>query len=221
MLGCRVEEVRFNATATSNAAAVAYRLEVVVIPDADVDRANGFYVDRGWRVGSGFPGDNGYRLVRLTAPGSEASIIFGGGVTAGPPGSSDGLLLALDNLDEGARRPRGARGGGDDVFHDEGGGSLAASASGMRVAPRPGPGDPLVRLVRVLPRHRGQPLAGCRRSPSGFPAASEVPGHGTTGRDSAQVTAPTASVRPDLREASPRREAGTVAKAGSRICDNR
>jgi hypothetical protein len=55
------------------------RLEVVVVPVSDVDRAKGFYESLGWRLDADLAVDDGYRVVQLTPPGSGCSIIFGTG----------------------------------------------------------------------------------------------------------------------------------------------
>jgi catechol 2,3-dioxygenase-like lactoylglutathione lyase family enzyme len=70
------------------------RLEVVVIPVSDVDRAKAFYQSLGWRLDADFPGEGGFRVVQLTPPGSACSIIFGSGITSAPPGSAEGLQLS-------------------------------------------------------------------------------------------------------------------------------
>src|SRR6476646_6185194 len=75
------------------------RLEVVVVPVSDVDRAKGFYESLGWRLDADLAVDDGYRVVQLTPPGSGCSIIFGTGVTSAPPGSSEGLQLSVDDSD--------------------------------------------------------------------------------------------------------------------------
>ena len=62
------------------------KLEVVVVPVADVDRAKDFYESLGWRLDADFSGDGGFRVVQLTPPGSACSIIFGRGVTAAAAG---------------------------------------------------------------------------------------------------------------------------------------
>lgn len=111
-----------DAAATSDVTGVPFRLEVVVIPIADFDRAKDFYVGLGWRVDAEANLDNGYRLMQLTPPGSNASVIFGTQVTAAPPGSADGLLLVVDDID-GARKELESHGVKvSDVFHDAGGG---------------------------------------------------------------------------------------------------
>jgi catechol 2,3-dioxygenase-like lactoylglutathione lyase family enzyme len=99
------------------------KLEVVVIPVSDVDRAKRFYERLGWRLDIDYVApDGGYRAIQFTPPGSEASIIFGKGVTAARPGSIDRLLLAVDDIDA-ARRELMSHGVDvGKVFHDAGGG---------------------------------------------------------------------------------------------------
>jgi catechol 2,3-dioxygenase-like lactoylglutathione lyase family enzyme len=74
------------------------KLEVVVIPVTDVDRAKDFYVGAGFRLDADFPIENGYRIVQVTPPGSEASIIFGEGLTTASPGSTQGLHLVVTDI---------------------------------------------------------------------------------------------------------------------------
>ncbi|TQM26407.1 VOC family protein [Nocardia bhagyanarayanae] len=77
------------------------KLEVVVLPVADVDRAKAFYTERlGFRLDADFPVDDGYRVVQVTPPGSECSIIFGTGVTAAAPGTLDGLHLVVTDIEK-------------------------------------------------------------------------------------------------------------------------
>ena len=97
------------------------KLEVVVVPVSDVDRAKGFYESLGWRLDADFPGDGGFRVVQLTPPGSACSIIFGSGVTSAAPGSADGLQLVVTDI-EAARAELVDRGVEvSEVFHDTGG----------------------------------------------------------------------------------------------------
>jgi catechol 2,3-dioxygenase-like lactoylglutathione lyase family enzyme len=97
------------------------RLEVVVLPISDVDRAKDFYVRLGWRLDADFPGDAGFRVVQLTPPGSPCSVIFGAQVTAAAPGSADALMLVVTDI-EAARADLVDRGVDvSDVFHDAGG----------------------------------------------------------------------------------------------------
>jgi catechol 2,3-dioxygenase-like lactoylglutathione lyase family enzyme len=74
------------------------KLEVVVLGVSDVDRAKAFYENLGWRLDADFDfGD--FRGVQMTPHNSEASIIFGKGVTSAKPGSAHSLVLAVDDID--------------------------------------------------------------------------------------------------------------------------
>jgi catechol 2,3-dioxygenase-like lactoylglutathione lyase family enzyme len=94
------------------------KLEVVVIPVADVDRAKDFYKTLGWRLDADFITSEDFRVVQLTPPGSEASIIFGKGVTSSVPGSMQGLHLVVYDIE--AARAELVSNGVDvsEVFHD-------------------------------------------------------------------------------------------------------
>jgi catechol 2,3-dioxygenase-like lactoylglutathione lyase family enzyme len=97
------------------------RLEVVVLPVSDVDRAKQFYVRLGWRLDADFPGDADFRVVQLTPPGSPCSIIFGSHVTTAAPGSADALMLVVTDI-EAARADLLVRGVAvSEIFHDAGG----------------------------------------------------------------------------------------------------
>jgi catechol 2,3-dioxygenase-like lactoylglutathione lyase family enzyme len=97
------------------------KLEVVVVPVSDVDRAKGFYASLGWRLDADFPGEGGFRVVQLTPPGSACSIIFGSEVTSAAPGSAEGLQLTVTDI-EAARAELVERGVEvSEVFHDAGG----------------------------------------------------------------------------------------------------
>jgi catechol 2,3-dioxygenase-like lactoylglutathione lyase family enzyme len=74
------------------------KLEAVVIPVADVDRAKKFYANLGWRFDADFPFDNGFRIVQFTPPGSGCSIQFGTNITSTAPGSSQGLYLIVPDI---------------------------------------------------------------------------------------------------------------------------
>ena len=71
------------------------KFEVAVLPVSDVDRAKHFYKTLGWREDADFVGDNGFRVVQLTPPGSAASIIFGAEITTAAPGSARGGPQAI------------------------------------------------------------------------------------------------------------------------------
>ncbi|MEP7178661.1 MAG: glyoxalase [Pseudonocardiales bacterium] len=97
------------------------KLEVVVLPVADVDRAKDFYKALGWREDADFATGPDFRVVQLTPPGSPCSVIFGTGLTSAAPGSADGPQLVVDDIE--AARGELANGGADvsEVFHDAGG----------------------------------------------------------------------------------------------------
>ena len=87
-----------HADAISSAEILDMKLEVVVIPVSDVDRAKRFYGGLGWRLDADFTGEN-FRAVQLTPPGSPCSIHFGNGVTTAVPGSVQGLFLIVDDIE--------------------------------------------------------------------------------------------------------------------------
>lgn len=96
---------------------VDLKLEAVVIPVADVDRAKAFYAGLGWRLDADFPFDNGFRVVQLTPPGSGCSVQFGTRMTSAVPGSARGLYLIVSDIDA-ARAELVARGVEvSEVFH--------------------------------------------------------------------------------------------------------
>jgi catechol 2,3-dioxygenase-like lactoylglutathione lyase family enzyme len=115
------------------------KLEVVVVPVSDVDRAKEFYKGLGFREDIDYVGSDGYRVVQLTPPGSPCSIIFGKGVTSARPGSIDRLVLAVHDIDA-ARAELVSHGVDVRVFHDAGGGLGAGfyAATALR-APGPDP----------------------------------------------------------------------------------
>jgi catechol 2,3-dioxygenase-like lactoylglutathione lyase family enzyme len=105
------------ATKVPTAQAVDTKLEVVVIPVSDVDRAKRFYSGLGWRLDADFPFDNGVRVVQLTPPGSPCSIQFGQKITASAPGSAQNLYLVASDIGA-ARDELAARGAKiSEVFH--------------------------------------------------------------------------------------------------------
>jgi catechol 2,3-dioxygenase-like lactoylglutathione lyase family enzyme len=94
------------------------KLEVVVLPVSDVDKAKDFYHKLGWRLDADLVVEQGYRVVQVTPQGSAASVIFGDGVTTATPGSTQGLYLVVTDI-EAARAEVAARGVEiSDVFHD-------------------------------------------------------------------------------------------------------
>ena len=74
------------------------KLEVVVIPVSDVNRAKSFYNDLGWRLDADFAAGDDWRVIQFTPPGSGCSVIFGKNVTAAAPGSAQGLYLVVSDI---------------------------------------------------------------------------------------------------------------------------
>jgi catechol 2,3-dioxygenase-like lactoylglutathione lyase family enzyme len=110
----------------SQARTLDMKLEVIVIPVADVDRAKQFYGDLGWRLDADFAFDDGFRVIQFTPPGSGASVIFGTNVTAAAPGSARGLYLIVSDIEAACKDllSRGVKVSGP--FH--GGGDVHAGA---------------------------------------------------------------------------------------------
>ena len=102
-------------------APIDMKLEVVLIGVSDVDRAKAFYQNLGWRLDADFVIGDGFRGVQMTPHASDASIIFGKGVTSAKPGSAQNLVLAVNDVDA-ARADLVARGVNvSEVFHYAGG----------------------------------------------------------------------------------------------------
>src|SRR5580704_7459670 len=111
------EVVSKDVTRDASVAKVDMKLEAVVIPVADVDRAKKFYGNLGWRLDADFPFDNGFRVVQFTPPGSGCSVQFGTDITSAAPGSAQGLYLIVTGI-EAAREELIARGVKvSEVFH--------------------------------------------------------------------------------------------------------
>lgn len=126
-----------SATGTPPVKAGETRLEVVVVPVSDVDRAKRFYQSLGWRLDADLVVEDGYRVVQLTPPGSRCSIVFGDGVTSAPPGSFEGLQLTVQDIDA-ARADLVARGVAVSVpFHDVTGVFHHAGTAGRADGPAP------------------------------------------------------------------------------------
>jgi catechol 2,3-dioxygenase-like lactoylglutathione lyase family enzyme len=97
------------------------KLEVVVVPVSDVDRAKGFYEKLGWRLDADIAAGNDFRVVQFTPPGSQCSIFVGKGLTPAAPGSLQGLYLIVSDV-EAARADVASRGVEiSEVFHGGGG----------------------------------------------------------------------------------------------------
>lgn len=103
------QESSARAATPADAAKVEMKLEVVVLPVSDVDRAKKFYTDLGWRLDGDFKFSASTRGVQVTPPGSQVSVQFGKGITAAAPGTAQGLFLVVSDLDA-ARSELGKRG---------------------------------------------------------------------------------------------------------------
>jgi catechol 2,3-dioxygenase-like lactoylglutathione lyase family enzyme len=103
------QTIKEHATQTPTAATVDLKLEVVVIPVSDVDRAKRFYEGLGWRLDADFASGENWRVVQMTPPGSPCSIHFGKGITKAAPGSFQNLYLVVSDI-EAARRELTSRG---------------------------------------------------------------------------------------------------------------
>jgi catechol 2,3-dioxygenase-like lactoylglutathione lyase family enzyme len=113
------------------------RLEVIVLPVTDVDRALRFYQGLGWRLDADFSTDPKFRVIQLTPPGSPCSVIFGEGLTNAAPGTSQGLHLVVDDIEAG-RAELVAKGvDASEVFHDAGGVFHHAGTDGRVTGPAP------------------------------------------------------------------------------------
>ncbi|MGW1801175.1 VOC family protein [Streptomyces sp. NPDC001984] len=97
------------------------KLELIVLPVSDVDRAKAFYEAAGFRLDLDKAVSEDWRAVHLTPPGSESSIIFGKGLTSAAPGSVQGLYLIVADIEEARAELLGRGIEVSEVFHDAGG----------------------------------------------------------------------------------------------------
>ena len=96
---------------------VDMKLEVIVIPVSDVERAKRFYANLGWRFDAEFTSGDDFHVIQFTPPGSGSSVIFGKNVTPAAPGSAQGLYLVVSDI-EAARKDLLGRGVDiSEVFH--------------------------------------------------------------------------------------------------------
>jgi catechol 2,3-dioxygenase-like lactoylglutathione lyase family enzyme len=133
-----IAEMRREPTAeTLRAGTLDMKLEVVVIPVSDVDRAKRFYSELGWRLDIDYTAGDDYRVIQFTPPGSGCSVIFGKNVTTAAPGSAQGLHLIVSDIqaacDELLRRGVGI----SEPFHDASGIFHHAGAKDLISGPNP------------------------------------------------------------------------------------
>jgi catechol 2,3-dioxygenase-like lactoylglutathione lyase family enzyme len=114
------------------------RLEVVVVPVSDVDRAKAFYQGLGWRVDADFSAGPEFRVVQITPPGSACAVIFGTGITSAVPGSTESLNLVVDDIDAARDELAGHGVNVSEVFHDAGGVFHHAGTAERVAGPAPG-----------------------------------------------------------------------------------
>jgi catechol 2,3-dioxygenase-like lactoylglutathione lyase family enzyme len=113
------------------------RLEVVVLPVSDVDRAKAFYTGLGWRLDADFATGPDFRVIQATPPGSACSVIFGTGVTDAAPGSAEGMQLVADDINAARTELAGHGAEVSEVFHDVGGVFHHGGTSGRADGPSP------------------------------------------------------------------------------------
>ena len=124
-------------TQLSPPATLDLKLEVVVLPVSDVDRAKQFYEGLGWRLDADFTNGEDWRVVQMTPPGSPCSVMFGKGLTPAVPGSVQGTFLVVDDV-EAARTELIGRGVNvSDVFHFDRMLLRAAETKGRVAGPDP------------------------------------------------------------------------------------
>jgi predicted enzyme related to lactoylglutathione lyase len=145
------------------------KLEVLIIPVSDVDRAKSFYEKLGFRLDIDYAAKEEFRGVQFTPPGSEASIIFGKGITFARPGSIDGLVLVVYDI-EAARKNLIALGVDvSEVFHYAG----APSTVLWRTRASTGVTQKVVHTTHLSRSRIRMGTGGCsRRSGHGFPTGS-------------------------------------------------
>ena len=113
---------------------IDFKLEVVILPVSDAERSKQFYASLGWREDADFVLSEDLRILQFTPPGSQASVIFGTGVSSAVPGSAGTRLLAVSDLD--AARAELIERGVDvsEIFH-----GVAFTAAGQGRVPGPDP----------------------------------------------------------------------------------
>jgi catechol 2,3-dioxygenase-like lactoylglutathione lyase family enzyme len=106
-----------DAASEASVAKVDMKLEIVVIPVSDVDRAKEFYARLGWRLDADYDNGKDFRVIQFTPPGSGCSVIFGQNVTGAAPGSAQGLYLIVDDIEAARKNLLGQGVEVSEVFH--------------------------------------------------------------------------------------------------------
>jgi catechol 2,3-dioxygenase-like lactoylglutathione lyase family enzyme len=126
-----------NATQAPRAAAIDTKLEAVILPVSDVERAKRFYAKLGWRLDADFTNGDDWHVVQFTPPGSPASVLFGKGFTSAVPGSVQGNFLVVDDIAV-AREQLAARGvEASEVFHFDQSQIRVTGSKGRQPGPDP------------------------------------------------------------------------------------
>ncbi|WP_407188379.1 VOC family protein [Bradyrhizobium centrosematis] len=120
-----------------SASSIEMKIEVVVLPVSDVERAKRFYADLGWRLDIDYAGKDNYRVIQFTPPGSGCSVIFGSNVTMAAPGSVKGLHLIVSDIEAACDDLRRRGIAVSEPFHDPGGIFHHASATHLAAGPNP------------------------------------------------------------------------------------
>jgi catechol 2,3-dioxygenase-like lactoylglutathione lyase family enzyme len=126
-----------HATQIPTVAAVDLKVEVVVIPVSDVDRAKRFYESLGWRLDADFSNGQDWHLVQMTPPGSPCSVMFGKGFTTAVPGSVQGTFLVVDDVEAARAELVGHGVDVSEVFHFDGNLLRVAGTKGRVPGPDP------------------------------------------------------------------------------------
>ena len=105
---------------TTNVRGSDMKLEIVIIPVSDIDRAKDFYTRLGWRLDAEFASGDDIRVIQFTPPGSGCSIIFGKNVTAAVPGSAQGLYLVVSDIAAACDEFRARGVEVSELFHSDG-----------------------------------------------------------------------------------------------------
>jgi catechol 2,3-dioxygenase-like lactoylglutathione lyase family enzyme len=147
-----------NAVSEASVAKVDMKLEIVVIPVSDVDRAKEFYARLGWRLDADHGNSKDYRVIQFTPPGSGCSVIFGKNVTGAAPGSAQGLYLIVDDIEAARKNLLGHSVEVGEVFH--GGGDVYAGSDAPYLFGR-------IRVNGPDPEHRSYRSLAAFRDPDG------------------------------------------------------
>jgi len=107
-----------------------WKLELVLVPVSDVDRAKAFYTEQcGFNLDVDHRASDDFRVVQMTPPGSACSISIGVGITKAPPGTTEGLHLVVTDIDKARTELVGSGVDVSEVFH--------FGASGREPGPHP------------------------------------------------------------------------------------